>query len=98
MVNDYDMGHREYNPLPPPLGLPSCPPSWTLSMCREMQDRLVGLERRVAATEVAVAIPEISRGEAGGGGGGAAAAGGGVTVGEAVQTHGQVFYLEIKIL
>lgn len=70
-------------------------------MCRELQGRLVGLERRVAAAEVAVTIPYFSSGDAGGGRGGggdagaaaAAAVAGGVTVGEAVQANGQVYFV-----
>ncbi|CAN0392256.1 unnamed protein product [Ectocarpus sp. 12 AP-2014] len=47
-------------------------------MCTEINGRLAALERRVAATEAAVTIPENSGGS-----------GGSFTVGEAVRANGQ---------
>ncbi|CAM9558558.1 unnamed protein product, partial [Pylaiella littoralis] len=53
-------------------------------MCTEINGRLDALERRVAATEAAVTIPESSGGPGGGG-----CSGGTFTVGEAVRANGE---------
>lgn len=62
-------------------------------MCTEINARLSILERRVAATEAAVTIPESTRGDGGGGRG--SAGGRGLTVGEAVRANEEVRVVDV---